>query len=195
MNKNVIRYKDFLFSLNIVQLIYIGLTGIIVLFIKEKINIDTTPAKFILVVYLGLFPVISFNIFFFILVILNKITYRQYNAMNYINEFIYFYDVQTLHKCGEDDPYYCEDYYTYEHINNFDDLISNNNKLFVFYSIGLVLTILYPILITSIFGCGCSKSDKYGEIIQKLNQCNEIDNTDTSDEIYRKFELQGTSTL
>ena len=82
--------------------------------------------------------------------------------MNYINDFIHCDVVWTQHENCDEDGHNCHYYYTCENVCFFNEINHYNNILFILYLIGIALTILYPIIIISIYGCDYHKLNEEG---------------------------------
>ena len=153
MNDNVDRYKSLLLGFNITSFVYTFVAGIVFIVISVCNFKDMNPLKRAFIFLLLFLILIFFKIYSFILVIINKITFNEYNNMDFINEYNY---------CGKSKD------------NCLDENIYYNNSIFICHIIGFVLIISSTIAVN--FSDGFKSSDNNDDKKQKLNQSSDFQN-------------------
>ena len=199
MNEVVARYLRMLFGFNIANFVYMFIAVVITskIFCPESGAVITDPMKSVLTLYLILIPVIFFNIYSFILVILNKNNYDQYYALAHVHDLIYCDYVSTYHSSDDDYspiPDHEYGYYTEEYVCFFDKINFYNNALFICYIIANIITILYPIIMASIY-VKCPKSNKNGDKNQKLNPSSNFETPGNSNKSGKGIEMITATSL
>ena len=198
MNENVPMNIKALDICNIIYFVYLlAVSFIAVVVFLECCYHDKTPIEFLLLAYLIFFPVIFFNIFGSICTIKNKIIYNEYYEMKFINDFIHCENIWTYveEDCDEYGDYCDHKYWRCDNVCYFNKVNSHNNTLFIFYLIGTIFIVLYPIIIFSIYcecNCECERPKLYNyvNLNQKLNSYK--DRETPSD--HGKYEMQSTPT-